>query len=143
MTQTLRSKGITNTRKENWNARIEEYKGSPVLGVGIGMGWGGGLAQSEGRINIEPGSSYLAILSMTGTMGAVAFFLLAVSLGRSFLRRMKSIPQTARIEVLSLVTFLSVHALAEGWILAVGSLFCMIYWLALGRMQDLSVQGGQ
>jgi O-antigen ligase len=144
MTQTLRSKGTVNTREEIWNARIEEYKASPVLGIGIGMGRGAGIeGDEEGRINIEPGSAYLAILSMTGTTGAAAFLLLAVSLGRRFMRRMNRIPQTTKIEILSLLTFLSVHAIAEGWILAVGSLFCMIYWLVLGRMQDLSIPGGQ
>jgi O-antigen ligase len=143
MTQMLRNKGITNTRAALWDARIEDYKAYSVFGIGIGMGAGAGIGVHEGQISIEPGSSYLAILSMTGTTGTVAFFLLAVSLGRHFMRTMNSIPQTTKIELLSLLTLLSVHALAEGWILAVGSLFCMIYWLVLGRMQDLAIQGGQ
>jgi len=144
MTQTLRNKGTINTREHIWDARIEEYRASPVLGVGIGMGEGAGIVRDEeGRINIEPGSAYLAILSMTGTTGAAAFFLLAISLGRRFMRRMNRIQQTTKIEIVSLLTFLSVHALAEGWILAVGSLLCMIYWLVVGRLQDLSIQGGQ
>lgn len=136
MTSTLRTKGVLNTREELWESRIAEFKAYPFFGMGVGMGQGAGIAEKKGRVNIEPGSSYLAILSMTGAVGGLAFAILFLTLAARFFRNQPEISSIERLELLSILMLLSVHAAAEGWILAVGSLLALIFWLAVGRLYD-------
>ena len=141
MTETLRSKGSKNTREEAWNARIEEFNEYPIFGMGIGVGYTKTEASKDTKnelINVEPGSSFLAIMSMTGSAGAMAFMLLSLSLTRRFWKKTSTIPPIIKAEVISLLAFLLMHAAAEGWMLGVGSLLCMLFWLALGYLYDLS-----
>ena len=67
LTEVLRVKSFSNTRAWLWEARIAEFRESPAIGIGF-------LRTIYGRESelgeIEPGSSYLAILSMTGLVGA-------------------------------------------------------------------------
>ena len=71
----LVEKGTNNSREVLWSDRINEFKSSPIFGVGfsaqndyITENDGGGMG---GRI--EPGSGYLMILSMTGIFGLALF----------------------------------------------------------------------
>lgn len=136
MTSKLRTKGMLNTREALWQSRISEFKEFPFFGMGVGMGRGAGSVEKKGKINIEPGSSYLAILSMTGSVGALAFVILFFALASRFFHYTPDIPFLERLEVLSILTLLAVHAAAEGWILAVGSILAVVFWLSVGRLFD-------
>lgn len=138
MTSALRNKGTNNTRSELWDARMSEFNTYPFLGMGVGIGDGAGVEKDAGQINIEPGSSYLAVLSMTGSIGALAFVILILVVMKRFLRHQNNIPLIDKVELISILMFLAVHAIAEGWILAVGSLIAVIFWLAMGRLLDIS-----
>lgn len=135
----LQEKGWTNTRQELWEARWAEFNHSPVVGVGIGTGEGRGTAVDvAGKINVEPGSSYLALLAMTGLAGALGFLSILANIFRSAWMNKSMMMSNASVSLLLAISgFLAVHMIAEGYILAVGSPFCLLFWLCLGRMNDL------
>ena len=137
-TNTLEQKGLQNTREALWAARWKEFSENPLFGIGIGRGVGGedeGVAiDASGNINVEPGSSYLALLSMTGIVGASGFFFIFLS---SFRRIWLNRHSSFLPEMLIIGIFLTVHMVTEGWIYAVGSPFCLLFWLWLGHSRDL------
>jgi hypothetical protein len=140
VTGALSYKGIQNTRTELWQSRIDEFKSSPVFGVGIAMGTGSGSVVEEGgAIRVEPGSSYLAVLAMTGALGVIAF---SSALGLLLFGYVKSQRQAGLDrDILNVVgIYLAVHGVAEGWILAFGSPFCLLFWLWLGNVGDAALQ---
>jgi O-antigen ligase len=140
-TSTLQEKGLQNTRERLWAARMDEFQDKPLVGVGIGMGYvmkrSGVLQDESGKVNIEPGSSYLAILSMTGLFGAIGFLLVIVRLFRLYLKVNVPRSDPRLSEALAIIAFFSIHLGAEGYIFAVGNSLCLFFWLALGRVQDL------
>jgi hypothetical protein len=75
----LQQKGLENTRKQLWAIRWTEFDSSPIVGIGLGVESKGGSRTEYGTIVVEPGSSYLAILSMTGIVGALSFGILMVT----------------------------------------------------------------
>jgi hypothetical protein len=136
----LSRKGIENTRTDLWQSRIEEFKSSPLLGIGIAMGTGSGSAiEADGAIRVEPGSSYLAVLAMTGGVGTVAFFSALGLLLFGFASNHQQAPMDK--DILSVVgIFLAVNGIAEGWILGFGSPLCFLFWLWLGNVGDAALQ---
>jgi hypothetical protein len=139
LTGALSSKGTENSRTDLWQSRIDEFKSSPIFGIGIAMGTGSGSVVEEGAIRVEPGSSYLAILSMTGGVGAIAF---CSALGILLFGYVTS-QQQAGIDrdILNVMgVFLAVHGVAEGWILGFGSPLCFLFWLWLGKFGDAALQ---
>lgn len=137
LTGALAYKGTANTRADLWAARIAEFKSSPLLGIGVAMGTGSGSeVEVGGNIRVEPGSSYLAILAMTGLFGTVAFCIALSLLLYDFVQT-----SDANVEsqiVCGIGVFLAVHGLAEGWVLGFGSPLCFLFWLWLGRVGDLT-----
>jgi len=139
-TDALARKGISNSRADLWQSRIDEFKSSPVFGIGIAMGTGSGASEEgNGRIRIEPGSSYLAVLAMTGAVGTVTFFsaLGLLLFGYTIPHRGAGLER----DILNVVgLFLAVHGVAEGWILGFGSPLCFLFWLWLGKVGDAAWQ---
>lgn len=135
--ETLQNKGLQNTRKVLWSARWREFSNNPLFGVGIGQGFGGEDAgvviDAAGNINVEPGSSYLALLSMTGVVGTACFAYLII---RTFFQIWRQKSRLNLMEMLIIGVFLSFHMVSEGWIYAVGSPFCFLFWLWLGHSTD-------
>jgi O-antigen ligase len=136
LTATLRDKGVNNTREELWQARWEEFWSSPLTGIGIGMANGAGSAESEASSVVEPGSSYLALLAMTGLLGAGAMAFLLFQLFHQVRVSCQIIPWSSFAERLAILAFLAVHGIAEGWILAAGSPLAFVFWLNLGGLAD-------
>jgi hypothetical protein len=138
MTQNLQGKGLQNSREELWPARVAEFKAHPLWGMGVGMGEGAGFeVDEEGHANIEPGSSYLAILSMTGYCGAIGFSILLLWFAGLWLAQTRLLPISQAGELAGVGAFMAVHGIAEGWILGVGSPLCLIFWLWTGYSADV------
>jgi hypothetical protein len=139
-TAALSGKGTENTRADLWQSRIVEFKSSPLFGIGVAMGTGSGSVIGEdGSIRVEPGSSYLAILAMTGGVGTLAFFSALGLLLFGFASNHQQAPVDK--DILSVVgIFLAVNGIAEGWILGFGSPLCFLFWLWLGNVGDAAFQ---
>jgi hypothetical protein len=137
LTGELSHKGNLNSRTDLWASRLLEFRSSPICGIGIMMGTGSGVTAKEtGAIRVEPGSSYLAVLAMTGLVGSVSFCL---ALGLLLFRFIVSHKNTGLDkDILSVVgIYLAVHANAEGWIFAFGTPMCFLFWLWLGNVGDV------
>ena len=138
LTGALSRKGTHNNRAALWQSRVEEFKSSPLFGIGIAMGTGSGSdVRESGAIRVEPGSSYLAVLAMTGATGFMSFFsaLGVLLFGFASARRKADLDR----DTLSVVgTFLAVIGVAEGWILGFGAPLCFLFWLWLGNVGDFA-----
>lgn len=136
ITGALARKGTNNSRADLWQSRIEEFKSSPLVGIGIGMGAGSGASiEAGGDIRIEPGSSYLAVLAMTGVVGFVSFFTALGILLYGFVSARRKVGLHRDILIVVAI-FLAVIGVAEGWVLAFGSPLCFLFWLWLGNAGD-------
>jgi O-antigen ligase len=100
------------------------------MGTGLGT-----TAKDNGAVNVEPGSSYLAVLSMTGLVGAISF---AAVLGPLLLKFLVSRKNAGLDKDILCVVgiYLAIHANAEGWVLAIGTPTCFLFWLWLGNVGD-------
>jgi O-Antigen ligase len=133
----LQQKGMENTRAELWDMRWAEFESSPIAGLGIGVESSGGSRTGYGTTVIEPGSSYLAVLSMTGITGALGLLGLFLTLLVRVRKKWTIISSTDRTEIAAAGIFWAVHAVAEGWIFAGGSILCLFFWLWVGRLSSL------
>lgn len=129
--------GTFNSRSIKWGERIKEFEYSPLYGVGFS-------AQNPNskdywnRENgaVEPGSSWLAILSMTGFIG---FSLFAILFYKAFIA-VKNSKNESSVFLISLLMFLAVHMVIEGYIFAAGNPVCLIAWLIIGCCYDKRVE---
>lgn len=129
--QSSLSKGInTGTRDAKWEIRLNEWEDSPVFGIGfcsvskedaIGVG---GL--------IEPGSSWLAVLSMTGSIGFILFCILYIRALNNVMR----IRLAYSALLAAVLIFFGLHMIAEGYIYSAGSFLCYFVWLSIGCATD-------
>jgi hypothetical protein len=143
LTGAMTRKGDLNSRADMWETRLLEFKSSPIIGIGVAMGTGGadkgGGKEENGNIRVEPGSSYLAVLSMTGGLGAIAFCSALGLLLFGFIGSRHNVGLDK--DILSIVgIYLAVHGVAEGWILGFGSSLCFLFWLWLGKVGDAAWQ---
>lgn len=125
------SQGInTNSRDNKWECRMAEFRDSPITGIGFASVSSRDSHGLAGKI--EPGSSWLAILSMTGIIG---FSLFAVIFCRAVKRTLMTLtPEGALLG--GILVLLGVHMIAEGHIFSAGSFLCFCVWLSLGCCTD-------
>lgn len=127
---------LFDSRSEKFSYRINEFVSSPIYGVGFSaINPNNGDKISKNGV-IEPGSSWLAILSMTGLIGFILFILI---LSRSYKR--SSLPKNRNINILffSILILLSIHWIIEGYIFAAGNTLCFFSWLMLGICNDKDI----
>jgi O-antigen ligase len=132
----LTRKSWEHTREAHWEARWEEFRYSPLTGVGFACGWDGTAGYNDETGAIETGSSYLSILSMTGLAGAAAFLLVISKPAIDTVRNWRALGERAQLEVAGLAGFWAVHLGAEGYVYGVGSLLGLTFWLWLGWLGD-------
>jgi len=116
----------TDSRSPKWEYRIEEWKDSPIFGIGFAA------VSSRDDIGfkgvVEPGSSWLALLSMTGIIGFGLFLAIFIrAIKRTLLT---NTPMGALLG--GILVLLGVHMLAEGYVYAAGGYLCFMLWLTLG-----------
>lgn len=125
---------IFDSRQEKFDFRIQEISENIIFGVGF--------ASVDPKIDdsfmietgtIEPGSSWLAITSMTGLIG-IAFFLLIYLIAFNNVFNSISVYKSL---FLSLLAFYVIHLIVEGYAYAGGSILCYIFWLTIGVSSDL------
>lgn len=117
------------SRTPKWESRIEEWKDSPIFGIGFAV-----VSNRDITLKgiIEPGSSWLALLSMTGIIGFCIFLAIFIRAIKRTL--MTNTPMGALLG--GILVLLGVHMLAEGYVYAGGSYLCFMVWLTLGCATD-------
>lgn len=123
--------GTYGSRTGKWTARITEFKSSPIYGIGF--------ASIDDRLDdigiggvVEPGSSWLGILSMTGIIGLI---LVVIILIKPF-QFLRAHPTPYNALLLGLLVFICTHMASEGYIYAGGSPLCFTAWLIFGCCND-------
>lgn len=126
--------GTLLSRSLKWRCRINEFISSPIWGVGFSsINPNGPEYWNKTTGVIEPGTSWLAILSMTGMLGFILFM-------KIYLRAYNLVKKTMNdrsIILYSFVIFFSVHLIIEGYIFAAGNPVCIIFWLIIGCCSDM------
>lgn len=123
---------VMNSREEKWGYRIAEFQSSPITGIGFASVDPQGGDDYDMNGTIEPGNSWLAVLSMTGLVGLL--LLLGMLAGPYKYLRLKSTPYNALL--LSLFVFFCLHFMAEGYVFAAASTLCFTAWLVFGCAYD-------
>ena len=65
---------------------------------------------------------------MTGLMGFIPFMFIMFGA----YKKLKSLKNSNKVLLAGLFTFVSIHMMAEGYILSAGSFLCVISWLIIG-----------
>lgn len=128
--------GMTSSREAHWKQRIVEWKESPIIGIGFAS-VSTKLTKKDGASfdpktgAVEPGTSWLAALSMTGILG----FISLVGIFIYAFRRAEShavYNKKYAAYIASMIVFWSFHMVAEGYIFAGGSYMFFNVWLVIG-----------
>lgn len=116
------------SRQEIWATRIKEISSSPFIGIGYANEYPRPSWKNEpGKLTyLEPGSSWMSLLSYGGIIGAALFcwFMSATAKNIYRTRHSRMTPLT-----ISLLTFFLVDGIAEGWLLFAGALMFPLFWL--------------
>ena len=126
----LANGGILYSRDEVFAARIIEIQENLLTGVGFASVDPNYSNVDKDTGTVEPGSSWLAVFSMTGVVGFLLFLIvyikcLIVAMNRVLDERLSLI-------LSGILVFWGVHMLFEGYVLAAGNFLCGLYWLTLG-----------
>ena len=139
-TSEILEKGEANSREQLWANRVQEFSENVITGVGIGVDTFKMKSSEISAEVVEPGSSYLAVLSMTGLLGAFGLILLFFNLGYRLLKNTALTPKQDLTECVAIGVFWLAHAIAEGWIFAGGALLCLFFWIWVGRLAYLGTK---
>ena len=127
-------KELFDSRTKKYEARIDEFSSSPIWGVGFASINPQGKDKFNKRTGtIEPGSSWLAVLSMTGIVGFVMFSTLYYKSAKISINNQTSY-------LVGLLGFYSVHMIAEGYVFAGGNPNCFLLWLIIGVSVDMNYE---
>lgn len=121
---------LFDSRAKKFEARIDEFSSSPIWGVGFaGINPHGKDKFNKMTGSIEPGSSWLAVLSMTGFVGFLLFSTL-------YYKSAKISIDNQTPYLVGLLGFYCVHMIAEGYLFAGGNPNCFLLWLIMGVAVD-------
>ena len=134
--------GIISSRERIWQDRIDEFAAFPLFGVGFSS-FNLDYIQSEHTINrhsgtIEPGTSWLFLLSSLGLYGFLSFLLPFVYGIYVLFKELDTGLNGGLLS--SMMVLFSVHMLIEGYITASGAYICFLLWLSLSESEQLLQQ---
>ena len=131
--------GTISSRERIWQDRIDEFSAFPVFGVGFAS-YNLDYIQSEHTINrqtgtIEPGTSWLFLLSSLGLYGFLSF---SVPFIYCVYKLFKD-PETGFNSGLlcSIMVLFAVHMFIEGYIMASGAYLCFLLWLSFSECERM------
>ena len=141
ITDGLSDKGLTsNSRNTLWDERIYEFKTSPIFGIGFASSLDKSSILIKESGSLEPGSSWLAILAMTGILGFLSFSLLMLETVMKVLKNFHKNRSMQYSVYFGTLIFFSISFFAEGYVFAAGSPLALIFWMTLGVSMDKSIQ---
>lgn len=116
------------SRDELWTQRMEEFRSSPIWGIGFAA-HGIGTNKMVGRN--ESGGSYISVLAQAGILGIllIAFIWFSASM------LPETVPRDPNV-ILTYCTFVfvSLHCTIEGYMFQAGWYLCFVTWLVVGVM---------
>lgn len=120
---------MTASRDDKFTCRIMEFKESPFYGVGF-CAIDPKTRDEYNRFTgqIEPGSSWLLVPSMTGLAGTIPFLFLLFT---TWVNSAKCSRYTQRGLLLGLFTVFLLHFTAEGYLFSAGNEMCFLAWLVI------------
>lgn len=116
------------SRDELWSQRMEEFKSSPILGIGFAA-HGVGDKKTVGRN--ESGGGFISVLAQAGIIGIV--FILVIWVSAFVLPKAVGADYNTILLYASFV-FMSIHSILEGYMFQAGWYLCLIIWLTIGVM---------
>ena len=116
------------SRDELWGQRMEEFKSSPIFGIGFAA-HGVGANKQVGRN--ESGGSFISVLAQAGIIGFV--FIVVIWFSAIMLPHAVG-HNPDLIMVYAAFAFMSVHSIIEGYMFQAGWYLCLIIWLVVGVM---------
>lgn len=131
--------GQVATRERIWQDRLDEFTHYPIFGVGFAS-YNLDYIQSEYTINrktgvIEPGTSWLFLLSSLGLYGFLSFL---IPFAYSVYKLFKDLDTGLNGGLLcSIMILFSVHMLTEGYVIASGAYLCFLFWLCLSESEQI------
>lgn len=134
--------GLASSRNAHWDARLYEFNTSPLFGIGFATAdikspIAIGINEQTG--GLEPGSSWIAILAMTGIFGFAVVALLFLRLFVFLWRDKNNLSKSGILGAMLL--FFSLHMAAEGYFLAAGSFLFFYIWLLFGVIEGYKQYG--
>lgn len=133
-----RHHSLTYSRDAKWNDRLQEFKESPFIGIGFSsQTYNNGKLDDDGLKNMgsmEPGSSWLSVLAQTGILGFILILTLNINVYKRLTKKKSTTqnPPQFNILLLSLLIYLWINGIAEGWMLYPGGYMFFPYWLISG-----------
>ena len=123
--------GVIYSRERKIAARTLEFKSSPLFGIGFcTVDPRYDVVQYENG-QIEPGTSWLAIASMTGLLGLLTFIIVCIV---AFRQAVNIHDKILSCMFTGILVFYLIHLMAEGYIMAPRSYLNMFFWLLLGAI---------
>lgn len=138
--------GFLSSRSALWIDRVNEFLNNPVWGSGFASIDLDVVSMKKDNLEsglLEPGSSWLFVLSSVGFVGTVStIYLIVKILINNVVFVLKNPVQiiNKRLKCLLIFLFLSIHMFAEGYIFASGFILCALFWLVLGVLNDLTLR---
>lgn len=134
--------GATSSRDRIWQDRIAEFKAFPVFGVGFSS-YNLDYVKSEHTVNkntgtLEPGSSWLFILSSLGLFGFLSLLLPFVYAVYMLYKDLDTRFNGGLLS--SILVMFAVHMLVEGYVTAAGTYLCFFLWLSLAESEQIIQQ---
>lgn len=130
------------SRRGLWDKGWQTFKDNPFMGVGfsaVDIDTAENTIDTPRKGQIEPGSSWLAVLSMTGLAGGIAIVLI-LNRSRSQLRKVYAKNTYNAAVLYGLLVFYCIHMCGEGYIFAGGSMACFNFWLLLGTIEAVAAE---
>ena len=116
------------SRDELWSQRMEEFKSSPIWGIGFAA-HGVGIHKQVGRN--ESGGSFISVLAQAGIIGFI--FIIAIWAAAILFPRQIGSDYNTILFYASFV-FMSIHSILEGYMFQAGWYLCLIIWFVIGLM---------
>lgn len=122
----------TSSRDEIWQFRMQEFRESPIWGVGFASAryWPSGYGINLETGVVELGSGWLAVLSQLGLFGFLS--LMSIVLPNIVYVLSNKSNSYVKIWILGITAVFVFQPFTEAYITSVGAVLCCIFWLCYG-----------
>lgn len=127
--------GTLSSREGKWDARIKEFQEHPITGIGFCAVDTRNTNDYNSYGGVEPGSTHLSVLSMTGILGLIPYIMVLWAAYKAVRR-----DENAKARVrMCLFLAMIIHAAFEGYGLYAGGFLFLMFWLVIGQCEDYNI----